>query len=163
MLDLDTLDSRFSAIVKGTDGKKSVAHDLAVAYDDYAKGGTIKGASLSSGGDISLLESAFSTDGTATTIDNMSSKLCAYWQALPKIGIPAHGGVSVVSVMPAYSACAAVVKAAIDGCVTTTRFDKPYKRLFTAVETVLKAAPVTVTETLATTPPSTAIATEYLQ
>ena len=60
MLDLDTLDSEFSRIVKSADGKTSVAPQLAKAYDDYAKGGIILGADLSAGGDKSLLESAFS-------------------------------------------------------------------------------------------------------
>ena len=44
MLDLDTLDSEFSRIVKSADGKTSVAPQLAKAYDDYAKGGSILGA-----------------------------------------------------------------------------------------------------------------------
>ena len=83
MLDLDTLDSEFSRIVKSADGKASVAPQLAKAYDDYAKGGIILGADLSAGGDKSLLESAFSVlDPSSGTPANMAAKLCAYWQGI---------------------------------------------------------------------------------
>lgn len=155
MLDLDTLDSEFSRIVKASDGKTSVAPQLAKAYDDYAKRGVILGADLSAGGDLSLLESAFTVlDPSGGTASNMAAKLCAYWQGLPKPGIPSHGGVSVVSVVPTFEALQLTVFAAISGCITDREFQKPYKRLFGAVEDVLKTAICTVTETMPTTPPS---------
>ena len=37
MLDLDTLDSEFSRIVKSADGKTSVAPQLAKAYDEIGR------------------------------------------------------------------------------------------------------------------------------
>ena len=95
------------------DGKTSVAPQLAKAYDDYAKGGIILGADLSAGGDKSLLESAFSVlDPSSGTPANMAAKLCAYWQGLPKPGIPSHGGVAVVSVVPTFATVQAAVLAA---------------------------------------------------
>ena len=164
MLDLDTLDSEFSRIVKSADGKTSVAPQLAKAYDDYAKGGIILGADLSAGGDKSLLESAFSVlDPSSGTPANMAAKLCAYWQGLPKPGIPSHGGVAVVSVVPTFAAAQAGVLAAIMDCVTTKEVQKPYKKLFGDIETVLKTAVCTVTETMPTTPPSPSPFPETLQ
>lgn len=164
MLDLDTLDSEFSRIVKSADGKTSVAPQLAKAYDDYAKGGIILGADLSAGGDKSLLESAFSVlDPSSGTPANMAAKLCAYWQGLPKPGIPSHGGVAVVSVVPTFAAAQAGVLATIMACITTSEVQKPYKKLFGDIETVLKTAVCTVTETMPTTPPSPSPFPETLQ
>ena len=164
MLDLDTLDSEFSRIVNAADGKASVAPQLAKAYDDYAKGGIILGADLSAGGDKSLLESAFSVlDPSSGTPANMAAKLCAYWQGLPKPGIPSHGGVAVVSVVPTFAAAQAGVLAAIMACDTTNEVQKPYKKLFGDIETVLKTAVCTVTETMPTTPPSPSPFPETLQ
>lgn len=155
MLDLDTLDSEFTRIVASADGKTSVASQLAKAYDDYAKGGVILGADLSAGGDKSLLESAFTVcEPSSGTVANMATKLCAYWQGLPKSGIPSHGGVAVVSVVPTFAAAQPAVLAAITGCITTQEVQKPYKKLFGAIENVLKTAICTVTETMPTTPPS---------
>ena len=164
MLDLDTLDSEFSRIVASADGKTSVAPQLAKAYDDYAKGGVILGANLSAGGDKSLLESAFSVlDPSSGTPANMAAKLCAYWQGLPKPGIPSHGGVAVVSVIPTFTAFQAAVLAVIMACVTTKEVEKPDKKLFGDIETVLKTAVCTVTETMPTTPPSPSPFPETLQ
>ena len=164
MLDLDTLDSEFSRIVKSADGKTSVAPQLAKAYDDYAKGGVILGADLSAGGDKSLLESAFSVlDPSSGTPANMAARLCAYWQGLPKPGIPSHDGVAVVSVIPTFTAVQAAVLAVIMACVTTKEVEKPYKKLFGDIETVLKTAVCTVTETMPTTPPSPSPFPETLQ
>lgn len=164
MLDLDTLDSEFSRIVKSADGKTSVAPQLAKAYDDYAKGGVVLGADLSAGGDKSLLESAFSVfDPSSGTPANMAARLCAYWQGLPKPGIPSHGGVAVVSVIPTFTAVQAAVLAVIMACVTTKEVEKPYKKLFGDIETVLKTAVCTVTETMPTTPPSPSPFPETLQ
>lgn len=169
MLDLDTLDSEFSRIVASADGKTSVAPRLAKAYDDYAKGGIILGADLSAGGDKSLLESAFTvcnpSEGTAA---NMAARLCAYWQGLPKPGIPSHGGVAVVSVVPTFAAVQPAVLAVITNLVkeqatSKQEVEKPYKKLFGAIETVLKTAVCTVTETMPTTPPSPAAFPETLQ
>lgn len=169
MLDLDTLDSEFSRIVKAADGKTSVVPQLAKAYDDYAKGGVILGADLSAGGDKSLLESAFTvcnpSEGTAA---NMAARLCAYWQGLPKLGIPSHGGVAVVSVVPTFAAIQPAVLAVITNLVkeqatSKQEVQKPYKKLFGAIETVLKTAVCTVTETMPTTPPSPAAFPETLQ
>ena len=155
MLDLDTLDSEFARIVASADGSTSVASQLAKAYDDYAKGGVILGADLSAGGDKSLLESAFTVcEPSSGTAANMATMLCAYWQGLPKPGIPSHGGVAVVSVVPTFAAAQPAVLAAITGCITTQEVQKPYKKLFGAIEKVLKTAICTVTETMPTTPPS---------
>lgn len=169
MLDLDTLDSEFSRIVKAADGKTCVAPQLAKAYDDYAKGGVILGADLSAGGDKSLLESAFTvctpSEGTAA---NMAARLCAYWQGLPKPGIPSHGGVAVVSVVPTFAAVQPAVLAVItnlvkEQAVSKQEVQKPYKKLLGAIETVLKTAICTVTETMPTTPPSPSPFPETLQ
>ena len=169
MLYLDTLDSEFTRIVASADGKTSVAPQLAKAYDDYAKGGIILGADLSAGGDKSLLESAFTvcnpSEGTAA---NMAARLCAYWQGLPKPGIPSHGGVAVVSVVPTFAAVQPAVLAVITNLVkeqatSKQEVQKPYKKLFGAIETVLKTAVCTVTETMPTTPPSPSPFPETLQ
>lgn len=160
MLDLDTLDSEFARIVASADGKTSVASQLAKAYDDYAKGGVILGADLSAGGDKSLLESAFTVlDPSSGTPANMATKLCAYWQGLPKPGIPSHGGVAVVSVVPTFAAVQPAVLTVITNlvnaqAVSKQEVQKPYKKLFGAIEDVLKTAICTVVETMPTTPPS---------
>lgn len=169
MLDLDTLDSEFARIVASADGKTSVASQLATAYDNYARGGVILGANLSAGGDKSLLESAFTVcNPSECTAANMAAKLCAYWQGLPKPGIPSHGGVAVVSVVPTFAAAQAGVLAAITNlvnaqAVSKQEVQKPYKKLFEAIEAVLKTAVCTVTETMPTTPPSPAPFPEFLQ
>lgn len=163
MLDLVSLDTDFSRIVNSADGKTSVASDLAKAYNDYAKGAVIPGADCSAGGDLSLLESAFTSDNSPATMLNMAAKLCAYWQDLPKPGLPAHGGVAVVSVVPSFQTLNSAVYVAIAGCVTTSQFEMPFKRLFGAIEGVLKTAPVVVTETMPTTPPTPAAFPELLQ
>lgn len=169
MLDLDTLDSEFSRIVKSADGKTSVAPQLAKAYDDYAKGGVILGADLSAGGDKSLLESAFTVlDPSSGTPANMAAKLCAYWQGLPKPGNAEHGGVDVVSVEPTFSAVQSVVLDVItnlvnEQAVSKQEVQKPYKKLFGAIEDVLKTAVCTITEAMSTTPPSTSSFPENLQ
>ena len=132
--------------------------------EETTKGGIILGADLSAGGDKSLLESAFSVlDPSSGTPANMAAKLCAYWQGLPKPGIPSHGGVAVVSVVPTFAAAQAGVLAAIMACVTTNEVQKPYKKLFGDIETVLKTAVCTVTETMPTTPPSPSPFPETLQ
>lgn len=154
MLDLDTLSDDFERIVKGADGKKNVAPDLAKAYNKYAKGGTIAGAVLTAGGDVSLLESAFTTDNTEATITNMAAKICAFWDGVPKPGVPSHGGTVVASVDPTFSLMTVAVADAIKSCITDKTVEKPYKTLFKAIENVLKTATVTITETMPTTPPS---------
>lgn len=133
MLDLDTLSDEFERIVKSSDGKKSVAGDLAKAYNDYAKGGTILGADCSAGGAVALLETAFTTDGTPASIFKMASGICNFWQTVPKPGIPSHGGVAVVAVVPLFSAVIPGVTAAIQGCITTEAVEKPYKHFFEAI------------------------------
>ena len=160
MLDLDTLDSEFARIVASADGSTSVASQLAKAYDDYAKGGVILGADLSAGGDKSLLESAFTVlDPSSGTPANMATKLCAYWQGLPKPGIPSHGGVAVVSVVPTFATVQPAVLTVIMNlvnaqAVSKQEVQKPYKKLFGAIEDVLKTAVCMVTETMPTTPPT---------
>ena len=161
MLDLDKLDAEFSRIVQSADGSALVASELAKAYDDYAHGAVIPGATCASGGDKTLLVSAFTSDNPPATMLNMASKLCAYWQTLPKAGLPAHGGVAVVSVIPSFGTLNSAVYAAISGCITTMAFDKPYKRLFAAIETALKTAPVSIVETMPNGSPSAF--PEYLQ
>lgn len=155
MLDLDKLDAEFSSIVQSAEGSASVASGLAKAYDDYAKGAAIPGATCAAGGDKALLVSAFTSDNTPATMLNMASKLCAYWQTLPQAGLPAHGGVVVVSVVPSFGTLNSAVYTAISGCITTTAFDKPYKRLFAAIETALKTAPVSIVEAMPNGSPAT--------
>lgn len=160
MLDLDALDAEFSRIVQSANGSTSVATDLAKAYDDYAKGAIIKGATCSAGGSKVLLESAFTTDNTPATSLNMATKLCTYWQGLPKLGIPTHGGVIVVSVVPSFQVLFSAVYASITSCIATTLFETPYKRLFKTIEMALKTAPVSITETMPNGSPSAFM--EYL-
>ena len=98
----------------------------------------------------------------------MAAKLCAYWQGLPKPGIPSHGGVAVVSVVPTFATVQAAVLAAITNlvnaqAVSKQEVQKPYKKLFGDIEAVLKTAMCTVTETMPTTPPSAAPFPEFLQ
>jgi len=163
MLDLDSLDAEFSTIIKAADGSASVSSSLAKAYDDYAKKAVIAGADCSQGGNKDLLIVAFSSDNTPATIDRMAANLCAYWQSLPVPGTPAHGGVSVVAVLPAFASLVSAMTTAVKGCVTTSQFEKPYKRLFSAVEAVLKTVPVIVTEMMPTTPTAPAPFPEILQ
>ena len=161
MLDLDFLDAQFSQIVGAADGSVSPADKLADAYDSYAHGGTIKGA-LCTGGDKSLLIEAFTTDNTDLTVIKMALKICEYWQSVPVIGIPAHGGSSVVSVVPTFTAYVSVVELTIRGMITSTLFEKPYKRFFGAIETALKTVPITITEMMPGSPPAPVTFVEYL-
>lgn len=161
MLDLDKLDAEFTRIVQSADGITSVAAHLAKAYDDYAKGAVIAGASCAAGGDRSVLESAFTSDNTSATILNMASQLCGYWQSLPTPGIAAHGGVAVATVVPSFQTLNSALYVAISGCITTSLVEKPYMRLFGAIEAALKTAPIFIVETMANG--STASFTEYLQ
>lgn len=162
MLDLDTLDADFMRIVQSATGTDPVAMDLAEAYNNYAKGANIAGADCSAGGSLALLESAFSPDNSPVTVLNMASKLCAFWQNLPKPGVPAHGGLVVVTVAPSFQTLNSAVYLAIQNCLTQQPFEQPYKRLFKAIETVLKTAPIAIVETMPTSPPSPSTFTEFL-
>ncbi len=162
MLDLDTLQNRFAAIVQNAGNIENVPAALAEVYNDYAKGADVPGADCSAGGDVSLLESAFSTDNTPAVVTNMAEKICVFWDSVPKIGEPAHGGASVVSVVPSFATLTTPMTAAIQDCVTQNEFQAPYKRFFNAIETVLKTAPIVITEAMPTTPPSTAPYPEFL-
>jgi len=162
MLDLDTLDSQFSQIVGAADGSVSPATRLAAAYDSYAKGAEIAGATCAAGGDLSLLIEAFGTDNTDASITRMASKLCAYWAGVPQIGTPAHGGTSVVSVVAAFDEYSSALESTIRSMITATLFEKPYKRFFGAVESVLKTVPILVSEMMPTSPPSPQTFTEFM-
>jgi hypothetical protein len=163
MLDLDALQNRFSAVVQNAGNIKNVPAALAEVYNDYAKGANVPGADCSAGGDVSLLESAFTTDNTPAVVTNMAAKICAYWDTVPKIGVPVHGGASVVSVVSSFATLTVPMTAAIQACVTQNEFKEPYKRFFSAIETVLKTAPIVITEAMPTTPPTTAPFPEFIK
>jgi len=163
VLDLDVLDAEFSRIVGAATGKTPVAPDLAKAYDAYAKDATIPGADCSAGGNVSVLEAAFTTDNTPASIARMAAGVCAYWQALPIMGTASHEGTVVVSVLPTFAALVPAMTAVVTAQVTTSDFDKPYKRLFKAIEDLLKTASIAITETMPTVPPSPMTFPEFLQ
>lgn len=153
MLDLNILQTGFSAIVSSADGLSSKAMDFALVYDLYARDGTIAGADCSGGGPIALLVDAFDCAGRNGDVQKMALNICQYWQLVPQPGTPSHGGTTVVSVVPVYATLVSAVQAAIESCITTTVKDEPYKKLFKAIEDVLKTAPVIVTELLPGSPP----------
>ena len=89
-------------------------------------------------------------------------------EGLPKPGNAEHGGVDVVSVEPTFSAVQSVVLDVItnlvnEQAVSKQEVQKPYKKLFGAIEDVLKTAVCTITEAMSTTPPSTSSFPENLQ
>lgn len=126
-----------------------IAKDLAAAYHEYAKEGTLPGADLSSGGDISILESAFISDNSPQVPAQIAQGICDYWSSITTPGTPAHGGTSVVSVKINGSAVVSDMENAINS-VSSGGLDA----FFDATGAVVKTIPCTITEMMPTTPPS---------
>lgn len=132
---------------------EAMAGRLATVYLDHSKKATLPGADVSSGGDISILKSAFEVLDSSLQVDKLATGLCNYWATCGTPGMPAHGGTSVVSVTIPGPAVMAAMKAAIQSLVTTSKVDRPFEKFFSTTDNVVKAIPCIVTEVIPGTPP----------
>lgn len=117
----------------------SFADDFAKAYDDHAAEGIVLGA-LNVGGAKDIISTFLKTvkDGDTDTVDRFAKALAAFWLTVAIVpGVPAHGGISVASVINDAMAHEADFKAAIEASITTEE-SKPY--YFSLVDNIQKMA-----------------------
>lgn len=122
-----------------------VASELAQAYLDYSVTGILLGADLSSGGIKSILDVGFISDNTPTTIDNIASAICGYWSSIDKVGLPAHGGTSVSSVVIDGNSKLSEMKTAIEDSITDIAAGG-WTDFYNNTQAVVKTIPCSITE-----------------
>ncbi len=133
--------------------QSDMAKQFATAYHNYAKAATLPGADCTAGGILSILESAFISDNTAATIDRIALGLCNYWSSFITPGAPAHGGISVVSVVVNGAVVFAAMKAAVTALVTNQLKPDGWIDFYNATEAVVRTIPCVITEIIPGTPP----------
>ncbi len=135
------------------DPPSALASALAQAYLDYSKTGTLPGADLTAGGTKSLLDAAFSSDNTSASIDALAQGIADYWATNNALGSPAHGGLSVISVVIPTGSFLTDFKNAILSILTDTSVADGWFNFYDAVEGVLTGATCTITELMPGSPP----------
>jgi len=143
-------------IQRGIDGDPllsptDIAKELAQAYLDYSKGGTLPGADLTVGGTKALLDTAFISDNTAATIDSLAAGVCNYWSTNNANGVPAHGGSVVISVVINGASMIAAMKAVIQALVNNPS-SNGWVTFYEDTEAIVNAIPCVVTELVGSTP-----------
>ena len=96
----------------------AMAQQLAAVYRDYSRTATLAGADMTAGGNVSLLEDAFLVEDSSVQVTRLAAGLCAYWATCGVPGMPAHGGISVQSVVITTAGHVAAMEAAIRALVT---------------------------------------------
>lgn len=134
-----------------------MAQDLAAAYHAYAKAGTLAGADLASGGDVTILESAFVSDNSTAVPAQIAQGICDYWSSINTAGTPSHGGTSVVSVVIDGESLVSAMESAIRGVTSGG-----WPAFFSVTDAVVKTIPCTITELMPTTPPTQQTFQEYI-
>ena len=130
-----------------------MAKDFAAAYHEYAKSATLLGADMSNGGTVAILESAFISDNTPTMVAKIAQGICDYWSTFITVGIPAHGGTTVVSVVVTGAAVLASMTAAVQALITNVATEDGWLGFYDATEAVVKTIPCIITEMIPGTPP----------
>ncbi len=130
-----------------------ISSELAQAYFDYSKEGTLAGADLTVGGTKSLLDAAFTTDNTSASIDAMAAGICNYWDTNNTPGTPAHGGTVVVSVAINAAAKIPAMKTAIEDFIVA-QSPVGFIGLYQATEAVVNTFACVITETIIVPPPT---------
>ena len=144
--------SGYSPIVTGSTVDYGAV--FSAAYNTYATAGVLLGAT-NTGGTASIL-SAF-IDGRSSQVatqDGFAQALADYWSGVAVIpGTPAHGGLSVESVVNDATSHVATFKAAIVASITDTDTTPYFETLIYNIQTALASVVWTVTELMPGTPP----------
>lgn len=148
-------------IQRGIDGdpllsNAAIGAELAQAYYDYSIEGTLPGADLTAGGDVALLEAAFTMDNTPAGVARLAQGICDYWSTCTTPGAPAHGGTVVQSVTINGAAMYAAMTAAINAFVASPS-PPGFEGLYAATEPVVKTIPCVIVELI----PPTATPTPF--
>ena len=133
----------------------NMAKLFAAEYDKYAKAGTLAGADLTAGGDITILEAGFIPDNTTAMATKIATAICGYWATLiTPAEEPEHGGTSVtLVVIPAMTLLPAMI-AAVQATVTDEEGDG-WIDLFNNTEAIVKTIPCVITELVGAPPVAT--------
>lgn len=125
---------------------------FAAGYKEYAEQGIVLGAD-NSGSDESIIEFAI---GKTTTVTELATAFANYWATVAILpGTPAHGGISVVSVVNDAATRVSSFEAAIEASMTTKESKPYFYNLVNNIETMAVSTIIwTVTEMMPTTPPS---------
>jgi len=127
--------------------------ELAEAYHAYAREGTLPGANLAIGGTLSILESAFVATNDAGMPAQLAQGICDYWATNIALGVPAHGGTSVVSVQVNAALVLAAMTAAVQALITDAAVPDAWQKFFEETEAVVSTIPCIVTEMMPGSPP----------
>lgn len=121
-------------------------------YFDYSKEGSVAGVQVSLGGSKSLLNGAFVSDNTPSTISSIASGLLNYWDTVITID-PAGAEVLdvVVSVVVSASGLQSALENAISSYSEAGNARNGWVGFFEAQEDVIKQIPFIVTETQTST------------
>lgn len=129
---------------------------FAAAYNNYAKKGIVLGAT-NNGGDATIIEMFMrGVSSRSQTITDFAQALAEYWATVAITpGLPAHGGIEVVSVSNNALSHYADFEAAIRASITQTE-SKPYFHQFVSnIETMAVRKIIwTVTELMPGSPPT---------
>lgn len=132
-----------------------MAELFAAEYDKYAKGGTLLGADLTKGGDVTILETGFISDNTTAMSTKIATAICGYWESATTVSdTPEHGGTSVASVQIKASTVLAAMITAVTDTITNVAGDG-WIDLFKNTEEVVKTIPCIITELVGAPPVST--------
>lgn len=134
----------------------AIGAELAAAYYAYSTEGTLPGADLTAGGDVSILEAAFTMDNTPAGVAKLAQGICDYWATCTTTGTPAHGGTAVQSVTVNGAAMYSDMTAAITAFISSPS-PPGFEGLYAATEAVVKTIPCVIVELL----PPTATPTPF--
>lgn len=128
----------------------------ATAYDNYGKAGVVLGA-VNEGGNAGPIESFLrgGVNNDDATIVSFANSLVSYWSGVALIpGEPAHGGVSVVSVVNDAASQVGAFESAIRSSMTSSRSEPFFQVLIENIQNIGVAAITwTVTEVVLTPAP----------
>lgn len=138
-------------------------------YNDYARGGEVKGAIVKSepffnqGGEYSILETYFESLITGDNVRQFAQKLAEYWNTVSLVpGPPMHGGIQTVKVVNDALQQVDAFEAAIRASMMNTAANPWYLNFVTNVQTIGVAAVTwTVTELIPT--PGGPVPTPFLE
>lgn len=125
---------------------------FAEAYQKYAERGIVLGAENSES-DASILEAAL---GRNISVNDLATAFANYWSTVAVVpGVPAHGGMRVISVINDAVAKIPLFRAAIRSSITSTESKPYFFNFINNIETIAVSNIVwTVTELMPGSPPS---------
>lgn len=120
---------------------------FADSYHNYANAGIVPGA-VSGGGSKSILQTFMDQVNSAgSSVTEMAQAFTDYWSGVAiQPGLPAHGGVSVVSVTNNAASKYGDFVSAINASYTTSKTDPGFLNLIQNVEGVVKSITWIITE-----------------